>query len=118
LAGAGVDGAVVHDGPTRSSPWSATVCFAGLGPGEVTVGGAKVVGISQRRSRAGALFQCGALLTWDPRPLVDVLAAPDGAVPGGVWRAEAAAALEAVAAGAGVARARLVAAFEGALHDA
>src|SRR5436309_53559 len=26
-----------HDGPMRSSPWSDRVCFAGLGPGEVTV---------------------------------------------------------------------------------
>ena len=50
----GVAGAAVHEGrPRPPSRWSAAVCFAGLGPGEVTVGGAKVVGISQRRTRAG-----------------------------------------------------------------
>jgi len=73
LADVGVPGAVVHDGPLQATSWSATVCFAGLGPGEVTVGGAKVVGMCQRRSRAGALFQCAALLSWAPDLLLDVL---------------------------------------------
>ena len=45
--------AEVHRGALVRSPWSAAVCFAGLGPGEVTVAGRKVVGISQRRTRAG-----------------------------------------------------------------
>lgn len=73
LAAVGVAGAAVHDGPLVRTAWSRRVCFAGLGPGEVTVAGAKVVGISQRRARAGALFQCAALLAWDPAPLVDLL---------------------------------------------
>ena len=55
-----------HEGPMRSSPWSDRVCFAGLGPGEVTVEGRKVVGLSQRRTREAALFQCCALLRWEP----------------------------------------------------
>jgi lipoate-protein ligase A len=38
--------------------WSPLVCFAGLGPGEVSAGGRKLVGISQRRTRAAARFQC------------------------------------------------------------
>ena len=68
-----------HDGPLLSTPWSALVCFAGLGPGEVVASGAggtgaKVVGVSQRRTRAGALFQCAALLRWTPRDLLDLLA--------------------------------------------
>jgi lipoate-protein ligase A len=54
--------------------WSSRICFAGLGPGEVTVGGAKVVGVSQRRTRRGALFQSAALLVWRPADLLDVLA--------------------------------------------
>jgi lipoate-protein ligase A len=54
--------------------WSSRVCFAGLGPGEVTVDGAKVVGVSQRRTRRGALFQSAALLRWRPADLLDVLA--------------------------------------------
>jgi len=74
LADVGVPGAEVHNGPLQATPWSATVCFAALGPGEVTVGGAKVVGMCQRRVRAGALFQCAALLSWGPDLLLDVLA--------------------------------------------
>jgi lipoate-protein ligase A len=68
--------AVVHDGPLVQTPWSRAVCFAGLGPGEVTTGGAKVVGMAQRRTRAGALFQCAALRAWDPAPLVALLGLP------------------------------------------
>jgi lipoate-protein ligase A len=65
----------VHEGAMVRSPWSPSVCFAGLGPGEVTVGGRKVVGISQRRTRAGARFQCAALATWDPAALAALLTA-------------------------------------------
>lgn len=63
-----------HGGPLQPSPWSPLVCFAGLGPGEVTLDGRKVVGMSQRRTRQGALFQCCALLAWDPLPVLDLLA--------------------------------------------
>lgn len=73
LASLGV-GAEWHDGPLVSGAWSALVCFAGLGPGEVRARGAKVVGISQRRTRAGALFQSATLLAWDPAPTLAVLA--------------------------------------------
>ena len=66
-----------HDGPLVATRWSPLVCFAGVGPGEVTVGGAKVVGISQRRTRAGALFQCAALREWRPERLLDRLALTD-----------------------------------------
>jgi lipoate-protein ligase A len=76
LADAGEPGGEVHDGPLRHTPWSRAVCFAGLGPGEVTIAGVKVVGMAQRRSRAGALFQCAALLAWDPARLVDLLGLP------------------------------------------
>jgi len=74
LSEIGVAGARAHEGAPQSSPWSSRVCFAGLGPGEVTLLDRKVVGISQRRTRDGALFQCAALLSWDPGPLVDLLA--------------------------------------------
>lgn len=70
----GIEGVVVHDGPMVRRPHSDLICFAGLAPGEVTIDGAKVVGISQRRTRAGARFQCAVLHEWDPRPLVDLLA--------------------------------------------
>ena len=57
LAGAiaratGLDDLVVHDAAMRSTPWSRLVCFDGLGAGEVLLGGRKLVGISQRRTRA------------------------------------------------------------------
>ena len=68
----GVDAAAWH-GPMRRSPLSDRVCFAGLGPGEVTVDGRKVVGLSQRRGRAGARFQCAVLSEWDPAPLAALL---------------------------------------------
>jgi len=66
-----------HDGAMQRTPWSPWVCFAGLGPGEVTVGGRKVVGLSQRRTREGALFQCCAALRWEPDRLLDLLALSD-----------------------------------------
>jgi lipoate---protein ligase len=50
--------ATVHRGPLRHSEWSRTICFAGLGPGEVVDGqGRKIVGVAQRRTRSGARFQ-------------------------------------------------------------
>ena len=70
----GAGAAKAHAGPLVTTPWSKLVCFAGLGPGEVTVEGAKVVGMAQRRTRAGALFQCAALLEWRPERLLDRLA--------------------------------------------
>jgi hypothetical protein len=62
----------VHRGGLVTAPWSGLVCFAGLGAGEVTLGegGPKVVGVSQRRTRAVARFQCAVLLRWDPARLL------------------------------------------------
>lgn len=74
LGALGVAGAHVHRDRPVTNAWSPKVCFAGVGPGEVTVDGRKVVGMAQRRTRAGALFQCAALVRWDPRRLLDVLA--------------------------------------------
>lgn len=65
-----------HPGPMVRSPFSDLVCFAGLGPGEVTVDGRKVVGISQRRTREAALFQCAALLRWDYSGIASLLDVP------------------------------------------
>jgi lipoate-protein ligase A len=72
----GVSGAVVHPGPMLRMEWSDLVCFAGRGPGEVFLGGAKVVGVSQRRNRGGARFQCAVPRTWDPEPLRALLVPP------------------------------------------
>jgi lipoate-protein ligase A len=49
------------------------VCFASTSPGEVFVGDKKVVGISQRRTREGARFQCVLYRHWRPNEWVDVL---------------------------------------------
>jgi hypothetical protein len=58
------------------SAWSRVVCFAGLGPGEVVdATGFKVVGVSQRRTRAIARFQCALPLRWDPARLSGLLTA-------------------------------------------
>ena len=77
LADAGVVGARPHRGPLVTTPWSPLVCFAGVGPGEVTLDGTKVVGMAQRRTRAGALFQSAALLEWRPERLLERLVLSD-----------------------------------------
>lgn len=64
----------VNTGALVESRWSRRVCFAGLGPGEVVVGERKLVGISQRRTRDGARFQCVLHRRWDPMPLLELLA--------------------------------------------
>lgn len=66
------DAVAVHDGPMGHNVASPHVCFAGRGPGEVLIGRRKVVGISQRRTRRGARFQCAVLRAWHPGALLDV----------------------------------------------
>jgi len=109
LADLGVGGGVVHRSGLVRSAWSSWVCFAGRGPGEVTVDGRKVVGISQRRTREGALFQCAVPLAWDPVPLLAALAMSPAE------RATAAGALAAVVAVSGRSAEALEAAFLAAL---
>lgn len=48
------------------------VCFASAAPGEVFVGDKKLVGISQRRGRAGARFQCVIYRSWRPEDWCDL----------------------------------------------
>jgi lipoate-protein ligase A len=82
LAEVGLPPGEVWHGPLQRNDWSDRVCFAGLGAGEVTVGGkggrgAKIVGVAQRRTRRGALFQCVALVDWQPGDTLDLLALPE-----------------------------------------
>lgn len=70
--------AQVHTGGVLETAWSRKVCFGGLGPGEVTVDGCKLVGISQRRTRDGARFQCVIHRRWDPVPILGLLALQHG----------------------------------------
>jgi lipoate-protein ligase A len=98
LVTCGLGGVEVWKGPMLRSPWSSLVCFAGRAAGEVTVpGGAKVVGVCQRRGRLGALFQCACILRWEPVPLLDLLALSPR------QRAEALEAVKGAAFGAGAA---------------
>lgn len=80
LTDLGVPDVAIHHGPataTRLGPPEqralAEVCFASLGRGEVTSGGRKLVGLSQRRRRHGALIQCGIMRRWRPAPLIHAL---------------------------------------------
>jgi lipoate---protein ligase len=63
----------MHPGPMESTVWSAAVCFDGLGIGEVTLDGAKLVGMSQRRTREAARLQCCWYHRYDPAELADLL---------------------------------------------
>jgi lipoate-protein ligase A len=82
LADLGVS-AEVHRGAMSCSAWCPLICFAGLGPGELLIDQAKLLGISQRRSRDGARFQCAVHTAWSPAALVGLLTAdvPLGELP-------------------------------------
>ncbi len=56
LSELGVASEIVRASPDRS-PEARLACWAGLGWGEVTVDGAKIVGLSMRRTRWGARIQ-------------------------------------------------------------
>ncbi len=99
LEAAGAGEATVWRDGARRTQWSAKVCFGGVGPGEVLVGGRKVVGVSQRRTRRGALFQTAVLLRWDPGEILGLLALPENV------RRRGADALRAAAGGVGAGRA-------------
>lgn len=66
-----------HRSRLERTATSDLICFAGRGPGEVFLAsGSKVVGISQRRTRTHARFQCAVSITWDPGRLVQLLIDP------------------------------------------
>jgi lipoate---protein ligase len=103
LEGAGLGDLSVWKGPMLRSAWSSLVCFAGLGPGEVISSGRrKLVGIAQRRTRYGALFQCACVLRWDPEALLQLLVLPEDE------RQKASRELAGAALGVGVERAEAV----------
>jgi lipoate-protein ligase A len=66
--------ATVHTGAYESGADGRSVCFASASPGELFVGSEKLVGISQRRSRDGARFQCVVYRVWDPTTWAQCLA--------------------------------------------
>lgn len=102
LADLGVAPTVVHEGALACGPLGRLVCFATVGSGEVTTPDRrKLVGVSQRRTREAARFQCAAYAEWRPGPLVDLLRLD----------ADGARALESAAAGIGHPPAAIVDAF-------
>ena len=62
--------------------WGQVACFASRGPGEVLVGEAKAVGVSQRRTRATARFQTLLYRRWAPEDLIDRLTVPQDQIEG------------------------------------
>ncbi len=66
----------VHHGGLVTTDWSRSVCFAGVGTGEVIAGGAKLVGISQRRTRGYARFQSMCHLRWRPEWVAALISQP------------------------------------------
>jgi lipoate-protein ligase A len=79
LASMGLD-AVAHRGGAVRPEQGRVICFAGVGTGEVSVGDDKLVGLSQRRTREGARFQCLVHLSWEPErwwPVVRGAVPPD-----------------------------------------
>ena len=67
----------VHRGAMVETRWSSMSCFAGVGPGEVTHRGRKVMGLSQRRTRLGAWFFSLAYCRLDPERDAHLLAEDD-----------------------------------------
>jgi lipoate-protein ligase A len=105
--------AEVHRGALEATAWTRLVCFAGLGPGEVTTpagdGRRKVVGISQRRTRTHTRFQCVVYHRFDPWDTVRLLALPEAE--GGDLAAALAAGVATVPVGPDALRAALLAAL-------
>ncbi|HWM18297.1 MAG TPA: hypothetical protein VNO51_01325 [Ilumatobacteraceae bacterium] len=72
-----VDGELtVHRGSMMRTAWSELSCFAGIAPGEVLLDGVKLVGLSQRRTRHAARFQCALNRQFDVELLIELLAGP------------------------------------------
>ncbi len=66
LEGLGAPSLSVHRERATRTAWSDALCFAGVGPGEVTLATAKVVGVAQRRDRHGARLHSMAMVSWQP----------------------------------------------------
>lgn len=86
----------VHRDGVSDRESGAQVCFAAVGPGEVLVGGRKLVGVSQRRTRRTARFQCVLHRHVDVEATLSLLVPPADAQ-GAALRARLRAALDEVA---------------------
>ncbi|HEX7120225.1 MAG TPA: lipoate--protein ligase family protein [Longimicrobiales bacterium] len=73
----------VRGGRRRGADWAAP-CFDVAAPGEVVVGGRKLVGSAQRAERRTLLQHGSLLLAGDQREAAELLAAPDRGASAGV----------------------------------
>ncbi len=76
LGACGID-AEMHSGKPRLGAWGKLLCFAALSHGELRIGGAKILGLSQRRTLTCVRFQSGLLCRWEPEKLLEVLRLAD-----------------------------------------
>lgn len=65
--------ATVHSGKSEFVDDGRVICHAGIGAGEVVVGDSKIVGLSQRRTRMGARFQCILFSKFDPEVCLSLM---------------------------------------------
>ena len=69
--------------PDEARAWprgkASGLCFGGMSPWEVVVGGRKVLGLSQVRRQAGGIVQLGVPMHLDAARLARAVGAPDGA---------------------------------------
>ena len=72
-ASEGPGGVRVHRRGVTDRAAGRLVCFGASGPGEVLVGGAKLIGLSQRRTREAARFQCVLHRRWQPAATLELL---------------------------------------------
>ncbi len=75
LLGSASVAADVHRGGVTDRDLGRLVCFGATGPGEVVVAGRKLVGVSQRRTRAAARFQCVVHARFDAGATLSLLSA-------------------------------------------
>ena len=66
----------VVESPYDAGVHGRSLCFAGTAPGEVMADAGKLVGVSQRRGRQGARFQCVVHHAWSPERFAGVFADP------------------------------------------
>lgn len=69
--------AETYHGPFVGGVDGRAVCFASTSPGEVFVEEKKLIGISQRRGRDGARFQCVMYRQWQPDEWATAIADPE-----------------------------------------
>ena len=77
----GIETALCGESPARTDA-SALACWAGTGWGELLIGSAKIVGLSQRRTRWGSRVQAMAVVDGSSARVVDYLRPQDRATVG------------------------------------